>query len=76
MTRDGGQVGYRGSLPPRTDRMAIPWLVTVIVVFALVFILAFFNIPSRFIASPTLEPLPSISASGSALPSGIPSASQ
>lgn len=75
MTRDGGQVGYRGSLPPRTDRMALPWLVTVVAVFVLVFVLALLNIPSRFLSSTTLEPSASISPSGSALPSGIPSAS-
>lgn len=73
MTRDGGQVGYRGSLPPRTDRMALPWLATVVAVFVLVFLLAFLGVPSRFFPSPSIEPNPSVLPSGSAIPSGVPS---
>ena len=28
--------GYRGALPPRNDRLARPWVVTVILIFVLI----------------------------------------
>jgi len=60
--------GYRGALPPRTDALARPWAVAVVVIFALVFILALANVPSRLFpeSSPTPIPLPSVSATASA----------
>lgn len=60
--------GYRGALPPRRDALARPWVVTVVVIFALMFILALGNMPSRFFpeSSPTPLPLPSASATASA----------
>ena len=70
--------GYRGSLPPREDRLARPWLFAVIGIFILIFVLSFLAIPSRFIPEPTPVPVPSVpapSASASASPSAAPSAS-
>lgn len=57
--------GYRGSLPPRRDRMAAPWVLIVIAIFVLMFVLSFLGLPSRLIPEPTLRPLPS---SGASLP--------
>jgi hypothetical protein len=65
--------GYRGSLPTREDRLARPWILTVLGIFALVLVLSVAGIPSRFIPDPTPVPLPSLPASISAEPS--PSAS-
>jgi hypothetical protein len=63
--------GYRGSLPPRVDRMARPWVLTVIGAFVLIFVLALAGIPSRFIPQPSGVPLPSVPApSASVSPSG------
>ena len=82
------QPGYRGSLPPREDRLARPWILAIFAIFVLVFVLSFLGVPSRFIPEPTPVPLPSvpapsasasIDASGSgsveASPSGSASAS-
>jgi hypothetical protein len=81
----GGEPGYRGSLPPRTDRLAGPWVLAVIAIFALIFVLSFFNYPSKLFAQPTVQPSPSLPAqstapseavpSGSSSPSGVPSVS-
>lgn len=69
--------GYRGSLPPRRDRMAAPWVVIVIAMFVMMFVLSFLGLPSRLIPEPTLQPLPSSGASAPAssqVPaSGVPS---
>ena len=68
--------GYRGTLPPRTDRLAVPWVITVVAVFVLVFVLAFAGIPSKLFATPSASPGSSIVPSSSAAPSGaIPSPS-
>lgn len=80
--------GYRGALPAREDRLARPWIITVVVIFALVILLSVLGIPSRFVPDPTpvpltsLPPLPSASASPTASasesesPSASPSASE
>jgi hypothetical protein len=77
--------GYRGSLPPRKDRLAAPWVVVASVVFVLIFIVAFAGVPSKLFPQPTPGPFgpasvaPSASggasASGSASGSAGPSAS-
>lgn len=71
--------GYRGSLPTREDRLARPWILTVIGAFVLVLALSLLGIPSRFIPDPTPIPLPSalpsLSAEPSASESGSPGAS-
>jgi cytoskeletal protein RodZ len=80
-------VGYRGALPTRQDRLAKPWILTVVAIFLLVIVLSIAGIPSRFIPEPTVEPLPSIPAasatpeptespSPSASPSGSASGSE
>jgi cytoskeletal protein RodZ len=66
--------GYRGSLPSREDRLARPWIATVLAIFALVILLSVLGIPSRFVPDPTPVPLPSLPASSSAEAS--PSASE
>lgn len=66
--------GYRGALPPRTDRLAVPWAITVVAVFVLVFVLAFAGIPSKLFATPSVAPEASVVPSSSVAPSGaIPS---
>ena len=72
--------GYRGALPSRQDRLARPWILTVLGIFVLVIVLSVLGIPSRFIPDPTPVPLPSLPASSSepspsASPSGSESAS-
>ncbi len=74
--------GYRGSLPPKSDRIAGPWVILVIAIFVLVLLFSALGIPSSlFTASPTAEPTftPSGSvapaASGSVGPSLVPSSS-
>lgn len=56
------QPGYRGSLPPREDRLARPWIIAVFAIFVLVFVLSFLGVPSRFVPEPTPVPLPSVPA--------------
>jgi cytoskeletal protein RodZ len=68
--------GYRGSLPSREDRLARPWILTVLGIFVLVLVLSIAGIPSRFIPDPTPVPLPSLPASISAEPSPSASASE
>lgn len=69
--REGRPAGYRGALPEREDRLARPWVITVIAIFVLIVVLAFAGIPSRLTAEPTPVPLPSVNApSGSAISSG------
>jgi hypothetical protein len=66
--------GYRGTLPPRNDQLAAPWVVTVVAVFLLVFLLAFAGIPSRLFPTPSEPPGSSLVPSSSAAPSGaVPS---
>ena len=69
--------GYRGSLPPREDRLARPWILAVLGIFVLVIVLSVAGIPSRFIPDPTPVPLPSLAPipSQSASPSGSVSGS-
>ena len=69
--------GYRGSLPPREDRLARPWILAVLGIFVLVIVLSVAGIPSRFIPDPTPVPLPSLAPipSESASPSGSVSGS-
>lgn len=75
--------GYRGSLPPREDRLARPWILVVLGIFVLIIVLSVAGVPSRFIPEPTPVPLPSLapipsesaSPSGSASDSVAPSAS-
>jgi hypothetical protein len=67
--------GYRGSLPTREDRLARPWVLTVIGIFVLILVLSVLGIPSRFIPEPTPIPLPSAPASGSPEASASASAS-
>ena len=54
-------VGYRGSLPPRNDHIARPWVITVIAIFALIFLLAIAGLPSRLLPDATPAPIPSFS---------------
>ena len=77
-TTDGKrEPGYRGSLPPRRDHLARPWILTVLGIFALIFVLSIAGVPSRFLpdptpvptAIPTASPSASAEASGSAEPS-------
>ena len=69
-------VGYRGALPIRQDRLARPWVLTVVAIFLLVIVLSIAGIPSRFIPEPTEEPLPSVpAASESPEPTDSPSPS-
>jgi hypothetical protein len=67
--------GYRGSLPTREDRLARPWVLTVIGIFVLILVLSVLGIPSRLIPDPTPIPLPSTPASGSPEASASASAS-
>jgi hypothetical protein len=64
-----GEPGYRGSLPTRNDRLARPWILTVIGIFVLVLVLSVLGVPSRFFPEPTPIPLPSLPASSSVEPS-------
>ena len=64
--------GYRGSLPPRQDRLAKPWLIIVAGIFVLIIVLSIAGIPSRLIPEPTpiptpiATPTPSVEASADA----------
>jgi hypothetical protein len=71
MTDKPRDPGYRGSLPPRVDHLARPWVLTVLAAFILIWVLAFAGIPSRLIPEPSAVPLPSVPApSASVSPSG------
>lgn len=50
--------GYRGSLPPRDDRLAQIWLLIVAGIFVLIIVLSAAGIPSRFLPDPTPIPTP------------------
>jgi hypothetical protein len=50
--------GYRGSLPPRQDRLAKPWLMIVAGIFVLIIVLSVAGVPSRFTPDPTPVPTP------------------
>ena len=69
--------GYRGSLPPREDRLARPWILVVLGIFVLIIVLSVVGVPSRFIPEPTPVPLPSLAPipSESVSPSGSVSGS-
>jgi hypothetical protein len=69
--------GYRGSLPPREDRLARPWILVVLGIFVLIIVLSVAGIPSRIFPEPTPVPLPSLAPvpSASASPSGSVEAS-
>ena len=75
--------GYRGALPPQTDRLARAWVIGVVVIFVLIFALSFGKVPSTIFPSPSPVPLPSgtpvpspsAAASASALSSLTPTAS-
>lgn len=63
--------GYRGALTERDDRLARPWVAIVIALFLLMLVLSALGVPSRFEAEPTINPVPSLSPSGS--PAASPS---
>ena len=67
--------GYRGSLPPREDRLARPWILAVLGIFVLVIVLSVAGVPSRFIPDPTPLPTPSSTPVPSESPSAEPSES-
>ncbi|HEX7173498.1 MAG TPA: hypothetical protein VF365_12940 [Candidatus Limnocylindria bacterium] len=67
--------GYRGSLPPRDDRLARPWILTVLGIFVLVILLSVAGVPSRFIPDPTPLPTPSSTPVPSESPSAEPTGS-
>jgi hypothetical protein len=54
------------------DRLAAPWVISVAVIFLLIFALSIAGLPSKLFATPTGTPSPSlsISPSGSPGPSG------
>lgn len=64
--RQPRQPGYRGALRPREDRLAAPWVLTVVAIFVLVFVLSVLGVPSRFFPEPTPVPTPSATASPTA----------
>ena len=72
--------GYRGSLPPRQERRAKPWLMIVAGIFVLIMLLSVAGVPSRFIPDPTpiptpiSTPIPSAEASEGASEEASPSA--
>ncbi len=67
--------GYRGSLPPREDGLARPWILTVLGIFVLVVVLSIVGVPSRLIPDPTPLPVPSATPAPSVDPSAEPSES-
>lgn len=67
--------GYRGSLPPRDDALARPWILIVLGTFVLIIVLSIAGVPSRFIPEPTPLPLPSSAPIPSESPSAEPSES-
>lgn len=64
--------GYRGSLPPREDHLARPWILAVLGIFVLVIVLSVAGVPSRFIPDPTPLPTPSSTPVPSESPSAEP----
>lgn len=67
--------GYRGALPPREDRLARAWILTVAGILVLIIVLSVAGIPSRLIPEPTPLPLPSFTPAPSASPSASADAS-
>lgn len=57
-TESPREPGYRGSLPPRQDRLAKPWLMIVAGIFVLIIVLSIAGIPSSLIPDPTPVPTP------------------
>ena len=66
--------GYPGSLPPRDDSLARPWILIVLGIFVLIVVLSLAGIPSRFAPEPTPIPVPSFSAAPPESPSASASA--
>ncbi len=60
--------GYRKSLATREDRLARPWILTILGIFVLVLVLSLLGLPSRLFPEPTPIPLPSTPASSSVEP--------
>jgi hypothetical protein len=58
--------GYRGALPTRNDALAKPWIITVIVLFLLIFVLAALGFPSKVFPRASAAPRPSVSVAASA----------
>jgi hypothetical protein len=65
--------GYRGALAERDDRLAKPWVITVIAIFVLIFLLAIAGLPSRLLPDETVAPIPSFSLERVPAASAIPS---
>ena len=63
--KDPREPGYRGTLPPREDRLARPWLLAVVAIFVAIMLLSILAVPSRFLPDPTV-PTPIVSPSASA----------
>jgi hypothetical protein len=66
--------GYRGALPPRNDVLAAPWVIAVILIFVLMFVLAFLGFPSGLQPDRTPFPLPSSSPGASVPAASVPAA--
>ena len=67
--------GYRGSLAPRQDGLAKPWILAVAGIFVLIIALSIAGVPSRFIPDPTPLPTPIATPIPSAAPSADASGS-
>jgi hypothetical protein len=67
--------GYRGALPPRNDALARPWVLTVLGIFLLIIVLAFFNVPTTLFPESSPTPIPAVSVEPSPSGSGDASAS-
>lgn len=55
--------GYRGSLPPREDRLGAAWALTVVGIFLAIMVMAVLGLPSGLFPEPTptpFSPAPSI----------------
>ena len=68
--------GYRGALPPRSDTLARPWVLIVLVIFILIFALSLANVPTTLFPPASPNPTPSVSAEPSVSGSSAPSASE
>ena len=55
--------GGKGALEPRSDRISAYWTLGVTGLLALVLLLSFLGLPSRFFAAATPTPLPSVPVS-------------
>ena len=61
--------GYRGALPTRNDALAKPWVITVIVIFVGIFVLAALGFPSKAFPRASAQPQASVSIAASSSPS-------